>query len=62
MFFSNMTIFSSVRIYRKTPSTFYILFGSIDNMFYILINLTTRILDVGYGNYIMICHLLIINV
>jgi hypothetical protein len=45
----NILIFSSVRIYRTIPSTFYILVGSIDNMFYIIINLSTRILSEGYG-------------
>jgi len=45
----NIFIFSSVRIYRTTPSTFYILIGSIDNIFYIIINLPTRILSEGYG-------------
>jgi hypothetical protein len=45
----NVWILSSVRIYRTTPCTFYFLVASIDNILYILINLITRILNVGYG-------------
>jgi hypothetical protein len=45
----NILILSTVHAYRTTPSTFYFLVGSIVNIIYILINLTTRILSVGYG-------------
>jgi len=45
----NVLIFSSVRTYRTTPCTFYYLAGSIDNIFYILLNLLTRILSEGFG-------------
>jgi hypothetical protein len=49
----NVLILSTVRAYRTTPCTFYFLVGSIVNIIYILINLITRILSVGYGiNYI----------
>jgi hypothetical protein len=39
----NIFIFSTVHGYRTTPCTFYFLIASIVNMFYILINFTTRI-------------------
>jgi hypothetical protein len=45
----NVFIFSSVRVYRTTPCSFYFLVGSIGNMLYLLINVTTRIISVGYG-------------
>jgi hypothetical protein len=45
----NILILSTVRAYRTTPCTFYFLVGSIVNIIYILINLITRILSVGYG-------------
>jgi hypothetical protein len=45
----NILVLSTVRAYRTTPCTFYFLIGSIVNIIYILINLTTRILNVGYG-------------
>ncbi|CAF1199179.1 unnamed protein product [Adineta steineri] len=35
--------------YRKTPCTFYFLICSITNILYLLINLTSRIVSVGYG-------------
>jgi len=45
----NILVFSTVRIYRTTPGTFYFLIGSIYNIVYIIINLTSRILSTGYG-------------
>ncbi|CAF1195605.1 unnamed protein product [Adineta steineri] len=45
----NIFIFSSVRTYRNTPSTFYFLVGSIHNLLYLAINLTFRIVSVGSG-------------
>jgi hypothetical protein len=45
----NIFIFSSVHTYRRTPSTFYFLVGSIHNLLYIGINLTFRIVSVGSG-------------
>jgi hypothetical protein len=39
----NIFKFSSVRTYRRTPSTFYFLVSSIDNLVYIMINLISRI-------------------
>ena len=45
----NIFIFSSVQTYQKTPCSFYFLIGSIFNNLYILINLTSRIISVGYG-------------
>jgi hypothetical protein len=45
----NILIFSSVRTYHKTPSTFYYLIGSIINIIYILINLITRIVTASNG-------------
>lgn len=44
----NIFIFSSVRTYRTTPCTFYFLIGSLSNLLYIMINLTIRIMAVGY--------------
>jgi len=44
----NILILSTVHAYRTTPCTFYFLVGSIVNIIYILINLITRILNVGY--------------
>ncbi|CAF1072261.1 unnamed protein product [Adineta steineri] len=41
--FLNILIFSRERSYRRTPSTFYFLIGSIHNIFYIAFNLTIRI-------------------
>lgn len=43
----NIRIFSKYN-YRKTPCTFYFLIGSICNMLIILINLSSRLLTVGY--------------
>ncbi len=45
----NIYIFSTDRIYRTTPSTFYFLSGSICNAIYVLIILSTRILSAGFG-------------
>jgi hypothetical protein len=45
----NILIFSKVRTYRTTPCTFYFLIGSIVDFFYVLLNLTARILTVSYG-------------
>jgi len=45
----NIYILSSIRIYRRTPCSFYFLVGSIVNTLYILINLTSRILNGFYG-------------
>ncbi len=45
----NVWVFSSVRAYRTTPCTFYFLIASIDNMAYIIINLSSRIVASGYG-------------
>jgi hypothetical protein len=45
----NILIFSSVQTYRRTPCSFYFLIASIFNNLYILINLTTRIIDAGFG-------------
>lgn len=44
----NIFIFSNVPTYRKTLSSFYFLIGSIINIVYILINLTTRIINAIY--------------
>jgi hypothetical protein len=44
----NVLAFSKSRTYRTTPCTFYFLVGSIDNIVYIGINLTIRILREGY--------------
>jgi len=45
----NIFIFSCVRTYRTTPSTFYFLVESICNGLYVVIILTTRMIDLGYG-------------
>jgi hypothetical protein len=45
----NIWIFSSVRTYRKTPSTFYYLIESIINTIYISMNLITRIVTSSNG-------------
>ncbi|CAF1256288.1 unnamed protein product [Adineta ricciae] len=45
----NILIFTKVRVYRTTSCTFYFLIGSIDNILYILFNVTLRILGVGYN-------------
>ncbi|UJR07304.1 hypothetical protein I4U23_011592 [Adineta vaga] len=44
----NVCIFSTIRSYRTNPSTFYFFVGSIFNIAYIMINLTSRIAT-GYG-------------
>ncbi|CAF1349221.1 unnamed protein product [Adineta ricciae] len=44
----NILVFSKARTYRTNPCTFYFLMGSIDNMFYVLLNLTIRILSDTY--------------
>jgi hypothetical protein len=46
---TNIFIFSSLRTYRRTASTFYFLIGSIHNLVYIGINLTSRIVSLGSG-------------
>jgi hypothetical protein len=45
----NILVFSSVRTYRTVPCTFYFLISSICNMAFIIINLTSNILNIGYG-------------
>ncbi|CAF0934621.1 unnamed protein product [Adineta ricciae] len=45
----NVFVFSTVRLYRRNPCTFYFLIRSIDNIGFILVNLTVRIISVGYG-------------
>ncbi|CAF1269949.1 unnamed protein product [Adineta ricciae] len=45
----NILVFTKVRIYRINPCTFYFLMGSIDNLFYICLNLTIRLLTDSYG-------------
>ena len=45
----NRLIFSDVRSYRRAPSTFYFLVGSIENLVYIMINLISRIVSTCYG-------------
>ena len=45
----NILIFSSTRIYRSTPSSFYFLAGSAVNIIYILINLLTRVIAASDG-------------
>lgn len=44
----NVIVFLTMRTYRITPCTFYFLIGSMMNIFYIMIVLTTRILAIGY--------------
>ncbi|CAF1263936.1 unnamed protein product [Adineta ricciae] len=44
----NILVFTKVRIYRINPCTFYFLMGSIDNLFYICLNLPIRILIVSF--------------
>jgi hypothetical protein len=39
-----------MRTYRTVPCTFYFLVGSIDNLVYLSMILTTRILSVGYND------------
>jgi hypothetical protein len=45
----NILVFSTVRNYRTTPCTFYILIASIWNIVYIAIGLISRIVMIGYG-------------
>ena len=45
----NIYVFSTTRVYRKTPCTFYFLVASIVNIIYILFNFTTRIVGNIYG-------------
>ncbi|CAF1263952.1 unnamed protein product [Adineta ricciae] len=45
----NILVFTKVRIYRINPCTFYFLMGSIDNLFYVCLNLPIRILTDSYG-------------
>jgi len=47
--FLTILTFSSVRIYRTTPSTFYFIIGSIHNIVYILINLIVRLINAITG-------------
>ena len=44
----NIAVFSSVRIYRRTPGTFYFLIASIFNLAYVTINLIPRIIISGF--------------
>jgi len=44
----NLLVFFKIRTYRTTPCTFYFLVASIDNIVYLTINLTIRILSEGY--------------
>jgi hypothetical protein len=44
----NLLVFSKTRTYLTTPCTFYFLVSSIDNIVYIVINITIRILSEGY--------------
>ena len=45
----NILIFSTVRNYRTIPTTFYFLSGSITNILYLLLLLTTRIVTAANG-------------
>ena len=45
----NILPFSTIRVYRTTPCTFYFLVASIDNTFYMLFNFTTCIFGNIYG-------------
>ncbi|CAF0795895.1 unnamed protein product [Adineta ricciae] len=45
----NIFIFLKKREYRTNPCTFYFLLGSMVNIFYILLNLSIRILTTGYN-------------
>ncbi len=45
----NLLVFLKIRTYRTTPCTFYFLVVSINNIVYLTINLTIRILSQGYG-------------
>jgi hypothetical protein len=45
----NVLVFSTVRIYRITPCSFYLLIASIFNIIYITICLTSRIVMAGFG-------------
>jgi hypothetical protein len=44
----NVLVFSTVRIYRITPCSFYLLIASIVNIIYITINLISRIVSLGF--------------
>lgn len=44
----NVIVFLTMRTYRITPCTFYFLIGSIMNILFLTIVLTTRILAIGY--------------
>lgn len=46
----NIIVFLTMRTYRTVPCTFYFLVGSIDNLVYLSMILTARILSVGYNN------------
>ncbi|CAF1453641.1 unnamed protein product [Adineta ricciae] len=45
----NVLVFSSARTYRTTPCTFYFLISSIANIGFLLINLTSRVVSVGFN-------------
>ncbi|CAF1098473.1 unnamed protein product [Adineta steineri] len=45
----NILVFSTVRSYRQTPCTFFFLIGSICNMIFILVNLTSRVAAGGFS-------------
>jgi len=47
--FLNIVIFTSVRTYRQNSCVLYFLNSSIFNFIYISINLSTRILSIGFG-------------
>ncbi|CAF1453294.1 unnamed protein product [Adineta ricciae] len=44
----NVVVFSSTHTYRTTPCTFYFLISSIANIGFLLINLTSRVVSVGF--------------
>ena len=46
----NIFIFSTVRMYRQTPSTFYLLCAVIGNFIHLSIAITTRIISIGFNN------------
>jgi hypothetical protein len=46
----NIFIFSTVRTYRQTPSTFYLLCAVIGNLVHLSVAVTTRILSIGFNN------------
>ncbi|CAF3779201.1 unnamed protein product [Rotaria sp. Silwood1] len=46
----NIYIFSTVRSYRETPATFYLLGAVIANFIQLILAITTRIINVGFNN------------